>query len=134
MKQKLIDIIDDFRQQDAPNDNRDWSEHFADHLIENGVIVPNRVSSDNFSFEHGIVVYKHRFSIKRSLNDYEETTLYRCISMSIQHVYKTMACDKLITEMNILYKDDNNKVQCTKLDLHDWTFKVVHKGDMSINI
>ena len=54
--------------------------------------------------------------------------------MSIQHVYKTMACDKLITEMNILYKDDNNKVQCTKLDLHDWTFKVVHKGDMSISI
>jgi len=40
MKQKLIDIIDDFRQQDAPNDNRNWSEHFADHLIKNGIIVP----------------------------------------------------------------------------------------------
>ena len=40
MKQKLIDIIDDFRQQDAPNDNRNWTEHFADHLIKNGVIVP----------------------------------------------------------------------------------------------
>lgn len=134
MKQKLIDIIDDFRQQDAPTENRNWTEHFADHLIKNSVIVPSKVSSDTFSFEYGIVVFKHRFSIKRSLNDYEETTLYRCISMSIRHLYKTMAHDKLITEMNVLYKDDDGIVKCTKLDLHDWTFKVIHKGDMSISI
>lgn len=134
MKNKLIDIIDDFRQKDAPNDKRTWTEHLADHLIENGIIVPITVSDKTFSFEYGIVVYKHRFSINRSLNDYEETTLNNCISMSIQHKYYTMACDKLIAEVQILYKDESNKLHCTELDLHEWTFKIVHKGDMSINI
>ena len=55
MKQKLIDLIDDFRQQDAPNNNRDWSEHFADHLIENGVIVPSKVS--DYIKIHAVYVY-----------------------------------------------------------------------------
>lgn len=87
-----------------------------------------------FTFEYGIVIYKHRFSLNRSLDDYEETTLNRCISISIQHKYKTMACDKLIAEVQILYKDNNEKLHCAKLDLHEWTFKIVHKGDMSINL
>ena len=42
-----------------------------------------------FVFDYGIVTYKHRFSINRSLDDYEETTLNRCIRMGIQYKYKT---------------------------------------------
>lgn len=29
----------------------------------------------DFTFDYGVIVYKHRFSITRSLQDYEETTL-----------------------------------------------------------
>ena len=87
-----------------------------------------------FNFNYGIVVYKHRFSIKRPLNDYEETTLNKCIRMGVQYKYKTMACDKLIAEMQILYKDENDKPQCLCLDLHDWTFSIKHIGNMQCDL
>ena len=93
-----------------------------------------RIQKDSFSFEYGIVVFKHRFSIKRSLNDYEETVINRCIALEISFVYKTMACDKLVTEICLVYKDENDKLQSIKKDLHDYNFKVIHKGDMSINL
>lgn len=41
MKERLMDLIDDFRQMDQPDDNRGWTEHLTDHLLsEGGVIVP----------------------------------------------------------------------------------------------
>lgn len=85
-------------------------------------------------FDYGIVTYKHRFSIKRFLNDYEEITLNKCIRMGVQYLYKTMACDKLVAEMQIVYKDKNNKLHCLREDLHDFTFCIRHKGDMLINL
>lgn len=85
-------------------------------------------------FDYGIVIYKHRFSINRSLNDYTETLLNKCIRMGLVYKYKTMDCDKLIDEMQILYRDENNKLQCLCLDLHDWTFNIQYKGDMSIEL
>lgn len=85
-------------------------------------------------FDYGIVTYKHRFSIKRSLNDYKETTLNKCIRMGVQFKYYTMACDKLIPEMQIIYKDENNNLHCLCEDLHDFTFCIKHKGDMMINL
>ena len=93
-----------------------------------------KATDGNFTFEYGIVIYKHRFSINRSLNDYEETMLNRCIRMGVQYMYKTMARDKLIAEIQIVYKDDNGKLQCFKGDLHEWTFEIKHKGDMMINL
>lgn len=92
------------------------------------------VTDGDFSFEYGIVTFKHRFSINRSLNDYEETTLNKCIRIGLEYKYYTMACDKLIAELQIVYKDENNKHQCLKKDLHDWTFQIKHKGNMMINI
>lgn len=89
---------------------------------------------EDFSFDYGIVTYKHRFSLHRPLDDYEETTLNKCICMGIQYKYKTMACDKLIAEMQIIYKDVNNKSHCLCLDLHEYTFKIEHKGDMKITL
>lgn len=85
-------------------------------------------------FDYGIVVYKHRFSIKRSLDDYEEITLNKCIRMGIEYKYKTVACDKLIAEMQIIYRDENNKTHCLCLDLHDWTFNIKHIGNMMCNL
>lgn len=101
--------------------------------IDRKSLVPVKVQlTDNDSFEYGIIIYKHRFTIKRSLDDYEETVLMKCLSMGVYHLYKTMAKDKLVTEMQILYKDENNELQCLQKDLEDWTFEVVHKGNMRI--
>ena len=85
-------------------------------------------------FDYGIVTYQHRFSINRSLNDYEEITLNKCIRMGVQFKYYTMACDKLVAEMQIVYKDENDNLHCLCEDLHDFTFCIKHKGDMMINL
>ena len=85
-------------------------------------------------FDYGIVVYKHRFSIKRALDDYEETTLNKCIRMGVALKYKTVACDKLVYEMQILHRDENDKVKCLCLDLHDWAFNIKHIGNMQCEI
>ena len=88
----------------------------------------------NKEFDYGIVTYKHRFTINRSLDDYEEITLNKCLRMGVHFKYKTMACDKLVAEMQILYKDENNKPKCLCLDLYDWTFNIKHIGNMQCDI
>ena len=40
MRDRLIELVDAFREFDAPNDGRTWTEHLADYLLANGVIVP----------------------------------------------------------------------------------------------
>lgn len=89
---------------------------------------------EKFVFDYGVVVYKHRFSIDRSLDDYTETTLNKCIRMGLVYKYKTMACDKPIAEMQIIYIDLDNKAHCLCLDLQDWTFKIKHKGNMLVEL
>lgn len=85
-------------------------------------------------FDYGVVIYKHRFNLDRSLDDYVETTLKNCIRIGLVYKYKTMARDKLIAEMQILYKDENNKLQCLCLDLYEWTFEIKHKGNMQLQL
>ena len=84
--------------------------------------------------DYGVVTYKHRFSISRSLDDYKEITLNKCIRMGVVLKYKTVACDKLVYEMQILHRDENNKVKCLCLDLKDWTFDIKHIGNMQCSI
>ena len=48
MKERLIDIIDDFRQIDAPDDGRSWTEHLADHLLSNGVTISSISKSKEY--------------------------------------------------------------------------------------
>ena len=96
-------------------------------------IVVEKFDIDGEVFEFGYVVYQHRFSIKRSLNDYEEIALNKVIRMGLQLVYNTMAC-KLVYELQILHRDAEGKVQCLKLDLSEWTVSIKHVGDMMINI
>jgi hypothetical protein len=128
MRNRLIELLD----ENCGYVNEQKAETLADKLLSKGVIATHKVTDKDFTFEYGIVVYKHRFSINRSLDDYEETTLNKCLSMSIQHKYYTVACDKLIAEVQILYKDENNKLQCLCKDLKEYTFKIIHKGDMKI--
>ncbi len=88
----------------------------------------------NINFDYGIVIYKHRFDIGKPLDYYKEIILNKCVRMGLVYKYKTMACDKLIAEMQILYKDEDNKPQCLCLDLEYWTFEIKHKGNMRIQL
>ena len=49
----------------------------------------------NFVFDYGIIEFKHRFNMTRSLDDYKVTTLNKCIRMGIEYKYYTMARDNL---------------------------------------
>lgn len=89
---------------------------------------------DKCDFDYGILIYKHRFNISHSLDDYREIVLNKCILIGVELKYKTMACDKLVYEMQIVYKDENDKLQCLCLDLHDWTINIKHIGNMQCNI
>lgn len=40
MRDRLSEMIDGFRELEAPSDGRTWTEHLADHLLTAGVIVP----------------------------------------------------------------------------------------------
>lgn len=91
-------------------------------------------NSKEFVFDYGIIEFKHRFNMTRSLDDYKVTTLNKCIRMGIEYKYYTMACDKLIAEVQIVYKDEDDNLRCLKADLHDFTFAIKHKGDMQINL
>lgn len=83
-------------------------------------------------FDHGVIEYKHRFSINRSLDDYQLTVLDNCICVGLQYKYYTMARDKLIAEVQIVRRVGPKSTECVKLDLHEYTFTVKHKGDMRI--
>jgi hypothetical protein len=103
-----------------------------EQLQENGIEFG--ANEESFNFDYGVVVFKHRFSINRSLNDYEETTLNKCIRIGLELVYKTVAQDKLVYELQIVYKDENENLQCLKKDLENWTFEIKHTGNMQVNI
>ena len=139
MKKKIIGIINNFFGVDAAYFDID-APALAQHLIENNcyyVAPPENtitVKDKNFSFEYGIVTYKHRFSINRSLDDYKETTLNKCIRIGLVLKYYTMAKNKLIHELQILYKDENNELQCVCLDLKEYTVTIKHKGNMTLTI
>ena len=85
-------------------------------------------------FDYGIVVYKHRFNLTRSLDDYVETILNKVIRIGLVYKYKLYGWKELFAEMQILYRDENNVCQCLCLDLHDYTFVIKHKGDMMIEL
>lgn len=82
-------------------------------------------------FDYGVVSFKHRFSIYRSINDYAETVLHRCIRMGIE--FKIFS-GQSFAEIQIVYKDVNEKLQCQCLKLHDWTVCIRHLGDMKCDI
>lgn len=82
-------------------------------------------------FDYGIIVFKHRFAISRALDCYDETVLSKCIRTGVE--YKICGSG-LIAEMQIVHKDGDGKLQCTRLNLHDWTIRVKYVGDMQCEL
>lgn len=85
-------------------------------------------------FDYGVIEYKHRFSLSRSMDDYAVTVLDKCICVGLVYKYYTMAHDKLIAEVQIVRRVGPKETECVKFDLLDFTFTVKHKGDMSIHL
>lgn len=86
-----------------------------------------------FKFNYGVVIYKHRFTINRSLDDYEEIKLDKCIMLELAWKSNINGTESWF-ETHIVYKDENNKPQIVKLKIEEYVVKVIHKGDMSINL
>ena len=141
-RERIAEIINMFFGVDAAYFNVDPFA-LADHLIENkcrfvenaeSEIKPITIQDKDFSFKYGIVVYDYRFSINRNIKDYKEITLNKCIRMGLEFKYYTMAKDKLIPELQIVYKDENNELQCVCLNLEEYTVTIKHKGNMMLTI
>ncbi len=88
----------------------------------------------DFNFDYGIIVYKHRFSVNTSLDDYKSTVIYKVIRIGVELKYTTMEKSKLKYEMQIVYKDNNDNLECLKLDLEDYTVEILNTGDAYIHI
>lgn len=85
-------------------------------------------------FNYGTVSYRYRSSIKGSLDDCQETTLNKCILIGLELKNKTMGCDYLIPELQIVYRDYDDKSQCLCLDLNDYIVTIKLIGDMQFDI
>lgn len=53
-RERLMELIDMFRELDAAHDGRTWTEHLADHLHANGIIVPHCKVGDTIYRVHPI--------------------------------------------------------------------------------
>lgn len=82
------------------------------------------------SFDYGIVVFKRRFNITASPEEYTGTVLERCIRLGIEYKYTALDGGRVYAQMQILCRDDTGNPQCICLDMRDWSFRIEHLGDM----
>ncbi len=85
-----------------------------------------------FHFDYGKIIISHRLNINKPIN-HETKIIDKGIRLGLVHKVKNFTGDTF-WEIQILYKDENNKPQCELLDLEDYQIKIEHKGDMSITI
>lgn len=90
------------------------------------------ITDDSFSFVYGRVVVGHRLHISRPII-HSELVLDKCIRMGIEHKVRNIAGDDYY-EVQILYKDDNNKLQCGKYDLEYFDVTIEFLGDMQVHL
>ena len=90
------------------------------------------VTESTFTFIYGKVIVGHRLHVNRPII-HDKLVLDKCIRMGIQHKVRNMAGDDYY-EVQILYKDDNGKVQCGKYDLEYYDVTIEFQGDMQIHL
>lgn len=105
-------------------------------LFDFGGDVPRPVlwsKVERVDFDYGCIIVKPRFSISRPLSDYsaKKAVLTKCLRTGIE--FKIID-RQLIVEMQIVYKDVNEKLKCSCLNLHDWTCSIAHLGDMRCDL
>lgn len=83
-------------------------------------------------FDYGKVEIGHRLNINKPIN-HEKRIIENCIWICI--VQKAhMFSNESYWEIQILYRNEKHKSQCDCLNLNDYTLKILHKGDMKINL
>lgn len=81
-------------------------------------------------FDYGIIEIYHRLRIDRPIN-HETITLNKCIRFGI--VGKTNGVESWY-EIQIIYRDENFEQHCGKYRLDEYQMKILHKGNMQIEI
>ena len=82
-------------------------------------------------FDYGIVEIHNRLNINKPLN-FETIKLEKCIRFGL--VSKSCMSGGSYWEIQILYKDENNELQCAKYNLNMKHINILHQGNMQIEI
>lgn len=90
------------------------------------------VTDAKFTFIYGRVIVGHRLHVNRPII-HDKLVLDRCIRMGIEHKVRNMAGDDYY-EVQIVYKDDNGKLQCGKYDLEYYDVTIEFQGDMQVHL
>ena len=88
---------------------------------------------EDFEFDYGIITVNYRFNLERDLSEYKETIYDKVIQLSFDIRYRGCSNEKIYL-LEILYRDENNKLKYKNFDITDYTVKVKHKGNMIISI
>lgn len=87
---------------------------------------------DNEPFDYGIVEIRHRLNINKSIN-HEKIIIDKCIRMNLVQK-NNFKKPTVYWEIQICYKDKNNKDQCAIFRLDYYTISILHKGDFAIDL
>ena len=85
-----------------------------------------------FHFDYGKVIISHRLDINKPIN-HEAKIIDKGIRLGLVQKVKNCTSDTF-WQIQILYVDENNKVQCELLDLENYQISIKHKGNMTITI
>ncbi|WP_251612068.1 hypothetical protein [Pumilibacter muris] len=83
-------------------------------------------------FDYGKLKIGHRLNINKPIN-HEERIIQYGIRMGFVEKAKGFTGESF-WEVQIVYKDENYKLQCDCLKLDDYTIDILHKGNMQIEI
>ena len=83
-------------------------------------------------FDYGIIVIGYRLCVDKPIRR-EKLRLEKCIRMGTVQKRRSLA-SPYYWEVQIVYKDAENQLHCAKFDLEDRTIKIVHQGNMQIDL
>lgn len=88
---------------------------------------------EDFEFDYGIITVNYRFNLERDLSEYKETIYDKVIQLTFS-IKVNILNGKERHLLEILYRDENNKLKYKNFDITEYTVKVKHKGNMTISI
>ena len=88
---------------------------------------------EDFKFDYGIITVNYRFNLERDLSEYKETIYDKVIRLTFS-IKVNILNGKERHLLEILYRDENNKLKYKNFDITEYTVKVKHKGNMTISI
>lgn len=88
---------------------------------------------EDFEFDYGIITVNYRFNLERDLSEYKETIYDKVIQLTFS-IKVNVFNGKEKHLLELLYRDEKNKLQYKNFDITEYTIKVKHKGNMTISI